>query len=183
MLPYQYEKFSNFADIGLTKEEFRAGAVPSYSHVVNAPENESKRNALNEEKDKTGNSAENWIGIMTDARHGCRKNSYHSDVLALGIESHKVIAHQHVTKNDERCSQKHELHGTKEIYETFGTTNIKVKEHAHDRNSSISKIEKVPRGIRGEKSSKDMASSRDLVSTIGALASPKMGDGTRCPEG
>ena len=48
---------------------------------------------------------------------------------------------------------------------------------------SISKIEKVPRGIRGEKSSKDMASSRNLVSTIGALASPKMGDGTRCPEG
>ena len=31
------------------------------------------------------------------------------------------------------------------------------------------------RGIRGEKSSKDMASSRNLVSTIGALASPKMG--------
>ena len=28
------------------------------------------------------------------------------------------------------------------------------------------KIEKVPRGIRGEKSSKDMASSRNLVSTI-----------------
>ena len=46
-----------------------------------------------------------------------------------------------------------------------------------------SKIEKVPRGIRGEKSSKDMASSRNLVSTIGALASPKIGDGTRCPEG
>ena len=46
-----------------------------------------------------------------------------------------------------------------------------------------SKIEKVPRGIRGEKSSKDMASSRNLVSIIGALASPKMGDGTRCPEG
>ena len=44
-----------------------------------------------------------------------------------------------------------------------------------------SKIEKVPRGIRGEKSSKDMASSRNLVSTIGALASPKMADGTRCP--
>ena len=36
------------------------------------------------------------------------------------------------------------------------------------------KIEKVPRGIRGEKSSKDMASSRNSVSTIGALASPKI---------
>ena len=38
-----------------------------------------------------------------------------------------------------------------------------------------SKIEKVPRGIRCGKSSKDMASSRNLVSTIGAQASPKMG--------
>ena len=36
------------------------------------------------------------------------------------------------------------------------------------------KIEKVPRGIRGEKSSKDMASSRNLVSTIGAQLSPTM---------
>ena len=44
---------------------------------------------------------------------------------------------------------------------------------------SLCKIEKVPRGIRGEKSSKDMASSRNLVSTIGALASPKMGDGNQ----
>ena len=44
-------------------------------------------------------------------------------------------------------------------------------------------IEKVPRSIQGEKSSKDMASSRNLVSTIGAQASLKKGDGTRCPEG
>ena len=41
---------------------------------------------------------------------------------------------------------------------------------------SLSKIEKVPRGIRGEESSKDIASSKNLVSTIGAQASPKMGD-------
>ena len=34
-------------------------------------------------------------------------------------------------------------------------------------------MEKVPRGIQGEKSSKDIASSRNLVSTIGAQASPK----------
>ena len=53
----------------------------------------------------------------------------------------------------------------------------------HKLYAVLSNIEKVPRGIRGEKSSKDMASSRNLVSTIGALARPKMGDGTRCPEG
>ena len=47
-----------------------------------------------------------------------------------------------------------------------------------------SKIEKVPRGNRGEKSSEDMASSRNLaISTIGAQSSPTMGDGTSSPEG
>ena len=49
--------------------------------------------------------------------------------------------------------------------------------------SPLSKIEKVPKGIRGEKSSKDIARSRTLVSTIGTQANPTMGDGTRCPEG
>ena len=39
----------------------------------------------------------------------------------------------------------------------------------------LSKIEKVPRSIRGEKSSKHMASSRNMVSTIGAQASPTIG--------
>ena len=60
---------------------------------------------------------------------------------------------------------------------------LTVNEVVTDTCIILSKTEKVPRGIRGEKSSKDMASSRNLVSTIGALASPKMGDGTRCPEG
>ena len=45
------------------------------------------------------------------------------------------------------------------------------------------KNEKVPRDIQGEKSSKDMASSRNLVSTIWAQASPENGDETRCLEG
>ena len=47
----------------------------------------------------------------------------------------------------------------------------------------LRQIEKVPRGIQGGKSSKDMASSRNLVSIIGAKAKPKRGNGTRCPEG
>ena len=68
----------------------------------------------------------------------------------------------------------------KDYYQKWETINIVALFSVEIKSS---KIEKVPRGIRGEKSSKDMASSRNLVSTIGALASPKMGDGTRCPEG
>ena len=44
------------------------------------------------------------------------------------------------------------------------------------------KIGKVPRGIQGKKSSKDIANSINLVSTIGSQASPKKGDRIRCPE-
>ena len=62
------------------------------------------------------------------------------------------------------------------LYKGYESTEVDRRTWLH----VLSKIEKVPRGIRGEKSSKDMASSRNLVSTIGALASPKMGDGTRC---
>ena len=65
----------------------------------------------------------------------------------------------------------------------MGLTDLPLNNEAFCVKFVESKIEKVPRGIRGEKSSKDMASSRNLVSTVGALASPKMGDGTRCPEG
>ena len=49
----------------------------------------------------------------------------------------------------------------------------------NDLKSVMNKIEKVPRGIQGEKSSKDTTSTGKVVSTIGALASPKKGDGTR----
>ena len=75
-----------------------------------------------------------------------------------------------LTETVELCTQRNKL--------------VKIADQSQcSWNTVKSKIEKVPRGIRGEKSSKDMASSRNLVSTIGALASPKMGDGTRCPEG
>ena len=47
---------------------------------------------------------------------------------------------------------------------------------------SESKNEKVPKGIQCESSNKYTESSGKLASTIGALASPKMGDGTRCPK-
>ena len=47
-----------------------------------------------------------------------------------------------------------------------------------------SKIEKVPRGIQWLfKTKKYSVSSGKLVSTIGAYASHKKDDGTRCPEG
>ena len=46
--------------------------------------------------------------------------------------------------------------------------NCALKLDLYDKNNLQDKIDKVPWGIQGEKSSKDMANSRNLVSTIGA---------------
>ena len=61
------------------------------------------------------------------------------------------------------------MHAKCEVSISYGSKAIvKVKVDNRQTNKQTgqrSKIEKVPRGIRGEKSSKDMASSRNLVST------------------
>lgn len=79
------------------------------------------------------------IDIITDARHGTRKNSAFSDVVALGGTTHKVVAVQTVSKKDDPCSQRHELYGLKNIYKSFESKNIKVRLHGHDRNPSVNK--------------------------------------------
>ena len=140
ILPCQYEKFAEFMNIGLHKQDFRKNTVNMYSTVVNTLKEESIKQATEEEESKTNEATSKGIGIMTDARHACRKNSFHSDVLALGINTHKVVGHVHITKDEERSSQKHELYGTKRLYENFERQNVKILEHAHDRNMSISKF-------------------------------------------
>ena len=59
------------------------------------------------------------IDIITDARHGTRKISAFSDVVALGDTTHKVVAIQTVSKKDDPCSQRHELIGVKNIKKTW----------------------------------------------------------------
>lgn len=64
--------------------------------------------------------------MMTDARHACRKNSHHSDVVAIGQATRKVINIQHVTKADDKSTQRHEVLGTSRVYEEFKKKNIQV---------------------------------------------------------
>ena len=51
------------------------------------------------------------IDILTDARHGWRKNAKNSSSVAIGEKTHKVVSCQHVTKGDDVVSQKHERIG------------------------------------------------------------------------
>ena len=64
--------------------------------------------------------------IMTDARHGWRKNAKDTSVVAIGEKTHKVLQCQHVTKADDVVSQRHEMKGTGEIYRYFETKNTTV---------------------------------------------------------
>ena len=76
---------------------------------------------------------------MTDARHAYRKNSFHSDHIAIGQEPHKIVDVQYITKSDETSSQKHENFGCSKMHEGFDRDGTKVVDHAHDRNSSVNK--------------------------------------------
>ena len=44
------------------------------------------------------------INIMTDTRHGCRKNSKDTSVLALGEQTHKVMDCVHITKLQDKVA-------------------------------------------------------------------------------
>jgi hypothetical protein len=137
LLAVQFDKLCKFANIGNTTDRFKLRFYPLYSQVCMENASNSMQTHLNSEVHAANGQG---ISIATDARHACRKNSYHSDVIAIGFTTHRVISHQHVTKDDERSSQKHEAFGTEKMYEEFHRRNIKVAVHAHDRNGTISNI-------------------------------------------
>ena len=85
------------------------------------------------------------INILTDARHSWRKNAKFSDVVCLGSRTHKVLKLETISKEDDFCSQRHELIGVKRIYQYFDSQSIAVKTHAHDNNSSVSKFIRTER--------------------------------------
>ena len=137
MFPAQYERLCDFAKIGLPVKRFREKMFPTYGISVRKLRDQSIKNATEEEL-TLSNRDDGKIDIMTDARHACRKNSYHTDVSALGQLTHKIVGYVHVTKEEERSSQRHELYGTKKLYENFQRRQVNVGVHSHDRNSSVS---------------------------------------------
>ena len=76
---------------------------------------------------------------MTDARHGTRKNARQTDVICLGNSTQKVVAYHVVTSEDDPVAQRHELLGTKKIYQELTEKGVSIRRHAHDNNASITK--------------------------------------------
>ena len=76
------------------------------------------------------------ISIITDARHDWRRNAAQSDIVAIGMKSHKVVGMATVRRDDDHVSQRHELIRAKQIYEQFNSKGVNVDGHGHDRNAS-----------------------------------------------
>ena len=97
--------------------------------------NESCDNAIAAEKDGTDK-----LSILTDARHGWRKNSRQTDVVCLGSKTKKVLHIEVVTTDNDPVAQRHEKLGTQKIYAKLDSAGVNVAMHCHDNNASITKF-------------------------------------------
>lgn len=144
ILQCQFDRLSSASGIGTIPIRTVNESIKGYSEIVHNEREASCRRALSEEQtfgDRESDSGS--VDIITDARHSTRRNSKFTDVVCIGYGSHKVIDHVTVSREDDPCAQRHELNGTKRIYEKFETKGIKVRRHGHDRNASINKYVRV----------------------------------------
>ncbi|CAG2242369.1 unnamed protein product [Mytilus edulis] len=140
MLPVHYNRFANAAKIGHINKQKQQYMFQRYKNHIEQQYNESIESAVLEEigmyDELTG------INIITDARHGWRKNAKDSSVVAIGEKIHKVLKCEHITKSDDSVSQRHEKLGTQRIYHYLEEQDVQVNVHSHDRNLSINKLVK-----------------------------------------
>ena len=85
------EKFCEFSTINIPTKRFRAMVITYLSTIVELLRKTSVASARREEMEASKKQNENGISIMTDARHACRKNSFHSDHIAIGQKTHKIV--------------------------------------------------------------------------------------------
>ena len=100
MINIQFEKFAKFLGLGSWNERLMATVSLPLRVTIGAIHDESVLSALHEEVERTGEQVSDncrGISIMSDARHDCRKNSHHTDVVAMGQRTRKVVNVQHVT--------------------------------------------------------------------------------------
>ena len=112
----QYERFCEFLDIGTVTQHFCDSPTITVGNVIGLITRQSVQNALAKEISISGKDG---ISIMTDTRPHCRKNSYHTDHVALGAYTHKVINMQHITRDEERSTKKHETVCCELMYNEF----------------------------------------------------------------
>ena len=140
MLPIQYEKFCEAANIGVIGEKSLAALQKEYKDVVQNLAIQSTNEALQEEMAATVLLQDKQsIDVIMDARHCWRANARFTDVVCIGDITHKVLRVETVSKQEEPCSQRHELLGVKKIYNYLDNVACPVDIHCHDSSSSVGK--------------------------------------------
>ena len=150
ILPNEFKRFCETVGIGTMSEGYMKSCFGAEGDdYYGATEQEyvnSCRSAVLEEVGLSQIESENnkteyrGISILTDARHGWRKNASQTDVVCIGLKSHKVLTDEIITKSDDHVAQSI---GTERLYDHFdnhpdGPVYIDV--HTHDRNMSINKF-------------------------------------------
>ena len=144
MLFSHYERFTSASGIGIVSYHRKEQFSVEYKKAINEEYQHSIEKAcLAEMELKAGQPDKKVpIDILTDARHGWRKNAKDTTVVAIGDLTHKVIANEHVTRSDDPVAQRHELLGSKRIHDGFQNKDIQIGIWAHDFNASINKYVK-----------------------------------------
>ena len=151
----EYESVMNAVDIGVLSHHVFDDTLVRYAPIVEDLARQSMEDALLEEiaavfhPDHDDPDGDPGITILTDARHGGRRNANDCDVVAIGLHTHKVLKTVHVTKEDDPVSQRHEMFGTVKIYEYFDNClqgdGVPIKCHGHDSNTSVNKYIRTQR--------------------------------------
>jgi len=96
MLPVQYQRFSMSAGIGFMRRKQRRQPRDLMYQCIEEQYQESVDEALFLETG-LGEEMEEGITVMSDARHGWRKNAQDTSIVVLGDINHQVLCHEHVT--------------------------------------------------------------------------------------
>ena len=174
MLPFHFEKFCDAAGLGHIPQKQMTELVNEYVNCVEKERVESCSSAIREEHEL---SSDKGIYIVTVARHSTRRNSKYSDIVCIGYKSHKVLDHILVRREDDTCSQRHEMVGTKKLYENFDSQNVSVRRHGHDRNASVNKF------IREKRTATTNQNDAWHVSVSIEKEMKKISSGAKCREG
>lgn len=175
ILPADYKRFVKGAGIGVINDDNRSKFFNTHSQHIQAEYDHSTDIALLQEI-ASYDDLESEIDIMTDARHGWRKNAKDSSVVCIGEKSHKVLVCEHVTKTMDPVSQRHERLGTERIYDYLNEKEVKVNVHCHDRNLSINKF------VRELTEAQNQNDTWHCVKSVKA-ALKKVSSGTKSSEG
>ncbi|XP_070560549.1 uncharacterized protein [Ptychodera flava] len=135
-----YEVITGGANMGSVKYAYRKSFFDNYSQHVHEEAVESMESALLEEIASEDRRMATGIDVMSDARHGTRRNTKHTDVVFLGDLSHKCIRKELVSKQDDSCSQRHEMVGVRRFYNWADEKGVPILVHGHDNNASVNKF-------------------------------------------